>query len=484
MNRKHNLYYRSKYIYEQGNQTFSNICSALNGKQGSACIDPTSVLSIINKSYIIGDRTLVKGIQKTSWMHDDERSGGNQYAKFELPSHGYRILDAENVARKFKSLLLDEAKDYLIDKNVVGILLSGGMDSRIVAGVVRELQTRGEFNGTVVALTWGLENTRDVVYAKKVVETFNWEHKHYPLSAEILAENIELAATMGAEVSPVHFHAMAMIGQEKGIDCILAGSYGDSVGRGEFSGKKLRQLKDQLVNNYNKFGFLPSSVEQLHRKIIENELVKYQKDFPRKEKWQMYEVEQQCHYMRRQLGFCMDIIDDNIPLYQMFTSPSVFGFIWSLSPECRTDFVYKELLKILPGNLLSIPWARDGKLYPSEGVALDTIPSAHNQYGKWLRRDCYDMVDSALNNGALDSLKIFNPKGLDIWKKNWHKSNAIKADKIDERISWLASLSIFCHENNISSSESLLDSDLCLYIESFKGYFYGSMYRKARQILR
>src|SRR5690606_25871175 len=105
----------------------------------------------------------------------------------------------------------------------------------IVASVLRQLQLSGQYTGAVTALTWGLEASRDVQYAARITELYQWNFKHFNLTADMLLHNIEVTAAMGAEFSPVHLHAMPQIAGLDGLDCILAGSYGDSIGRGEYS---------------------------------------------------------------------------------------------------------------------------------------------------------------------------------------------------------------------------------------------------------
>ena len=53
---------------------------------------------------------------------------GWEYAK--LPKHGFRRMPTCEIAKELKSRLLNEAIGYLQGKPLVGILLSGGMDSR------------------------------------------------------------------------------------------------------------------------------------------------------------------------------------------------------------------------------------------------------------------------------------------------------------------------------------------------------------------
>lgn len=457
--------------------------SDLLSRSNENVIEASSVLSFMMKNYIIGDKSMVQGIKKEPWMHRFDTSI-NDFIPCDLPQHGDLDFSQREIAHNLKILLLEEILSFANNKQTIGILLSGGMDSRIVAGVLRELQVRGDYTGNVVCLTWGVESTRDVVYAKKIANQFGWELLHFPLSAENLFENIHIAADMGAEFSPLHLHAMNSVAEVKGIDGILAASYGDSIGRAEYSGTKVENLSGLLNNNFDKFGLLSSNVKKEFGVEIQIELDKYHNFFPRTFNWQHFEIERQCHYMRRQLSACMNIIDNNIPLYQIFTKPSVFSYMWSLSPKCRTDYVYVELLKILPGDLLNIPWARDGKIYPSTGNALDDIPSSYNRYGSWLRKECSDIVNTTLNSGVLESLNLFNPYSIKSLKSYWFKSKAESADRFDERIAWMVSLSLFVSKFNIKPNTTNHELPLIDCMNAFKGRCYTSVYRLGRRIIK
>ncbi|PKG82242.1 hypothetical protein CXF85_15235, partial [Colwellia sp. 75C3] len=467
---------RYNYYSPGKKERFKNIGDALSLKgDAENFINPSSVLSFMMKNYIIGDETLVKGIKREPWMHEYDDSSSS-FNECHLPKHSNIVMEASDIGLRLKELLLDEVRGFLEGKQSIGVLLSGGMDSRVAAGIIRELQVRGEYLGDVVALTWGITETRDVRYASEIAKLFKWEFVHFPLSADLLIDNITLTAEMGAEFSPLHLHAMHDISKVKGLDGILAGSYGDSVGRAEFSGVKVDQIKSILDSDFNKFGLLSSAVEKDFMNNISFEVDKYRSQFPRECDWQYYEIERQCHYMRRQLSACMDLIDDRIPLYQMFTAPSVFGFMWSLSPECRNDDVYVEVLKTLPGNLLSIPWARDGKIYPSTGLAMDELQTSHNLYGLWLRRDCSELINNALCSDALERINLFNPYTLKAIKNSWKKSKLNSADRLDERVAWMASLSIFIDKYNIQASTDY-DATATDFVRSAQGKMYSYIYR-------
>lgn len=437
----------NQYIVK--NAPFSPLLTIENALKAkvSNTIDPTAILGILMKNYSIGDRTPVSGITKIPWMSKVEN---DSIINSSLPDHGEVNLSEDDISNKLIELMKSEALSFLANKKSVGILLSGGMDSRIIAAVIKKLQDEGGYTGTVTALTWGIDNCRDVVYAKRIADTYNWDFNHFIITPETLLENIKIAGLRGAEYSPVHLHAMPSVANFTGLDGILAGSYGDSIGRGEYSGRKVGQLPSLLSKHLNEHSFLLKSVESKCLKVLYNDILDSRNRFPGRSETSYREIEMQMHYMRRQLNSCMSIIDENIPLYQMFTAPDVFGFIWSLSPKCRTDAIYELMLRKLSSNMLDIPWARDGKIYnKANSSALDNLNKSYHRYGDWLRNDNREFVVEQITNGNLANLNIFNEKSLKFWCENWRDDNRARADRLDEKMAWLASLSIFVGKYNI-----------------------------------
>lgn len=293
---------------------------------------------------------------------------------------------------RLKNALRREALGYLSGKKHAGILLSGGMDSRIVAGIVRELQLAGEFTGDVVALTWGLDGSRDVIYAQEIARRYGWEWLHFPLGPDILAQNIQITGEIGAEFAPFHLHALPQIRKLHGIDVILAGSYGDSVGRAEYSGSRILHLKPTIHMSLNRFGLIRDEIVRASRAPILQDAYGYQKYIQRDAACQYRELEQEMHYMRRKLQACMSYVAERIPLFQLFTAPEVFALMWGLDPSIRDDRFYKALLPTLPGDIGSLPWARTGfPLGVSSGLP-DDRPKLFHKYGLWLRRDLRTMI--------------------------------------------------------------------------------------------
>lgn len=469
-----NLSGTDRYILKNNpSNVFLNIGDALENNETNA-IDPTAVLSILMKSYSVGDRTLISGVSKLPWM---SKLDNNSIIYSSLPSHGVIDLPEDKISDKLIELMRAEALRFVEGKKSIGILLSGGMDSRVIASVIKQLQTDGLYTGSITALTWGIDDCRDVIYAKRIADIYNWDFKHFPVSPETLLENIKIAGLRGAEYSPVHLHAMPSIAKLTGVDGILAGSYGDSIGRGEYSGRKVGKLPPLLSKHLNNHSFLLKSVESESINALHDDILASRNRFPGRSETSYREIEMQMHYMRRQLNSCMSIIDENIPLYQMFTAPEVFGFIWSLSPKCRTDGIYELMLRKLSSNMLDIPWARDGKIYnKANSLVLDNLNKSYHRYGDWLRNDNRAFVVDQITNGNLASLNIFNEKALKYWCKNWRRDNRARADRLDEKMAWLASLSIFVGKNNVKGLTSKAGNSISDKAHFLKAILHESLY--------
>lgn len=444
-------------------------------------IDPVGVLGFLMKNYPLADRTLVKGISCSPWRARPDGRGGWEYA--DIPKHGNIRMEPEKVASRLFELLCLEAASFLQNKKTVGILLSGGMDSRMAAGAVRHLQQTGDYSGDVVALTWGIDGCRDVEYACRIAQRYEWEHKIFKLSPETLHTNIEIAGELGAEFAPMHLHAMPQIRDLNGIDGIIAGSFGDSVGRAEYSSKHITQLRPILEKHFNRFAFLKKAVQNDALKILLNDVDEYRKQYQCSSPLGYNEMELQAHYMRRQLSHCMYYIGEKIPLYQMFTHPNIFGFMWSLAPACRNNSIYKSLIQMLPGRLWEIPWARTGQPYEQENGKPDSLTKSHSEYGKWLKNDLRDIIINAINSNYIRGLGIFNDYALDTWMRFWPQKGTIVADKLDDRLAWLASLAVFVKKYDIqfANTTHLTLSD---YVSAKRAAVYYPIYRIARNLLK
>ena len=435
------LGYISKYYYKHSNKIVlgKSFDETLNSFPSEKCIDVRSIIQFLNHYYFLGDRTLIEGLSKSPWLSKPE--GDKDWLSAKLPEHGTKFLTTEHAAATLYEKLRKEILNYIKGQKTIGILLSGGMDSRLVAMLLADIRKHDRKDISIVAITWGMDNSRDKVYAEQIANKFSWEFLHFELSADMLKEAIYETTLAGCEFSPVHVHAMHKIRDTEGLDCILAGSYGDSIGRAEYSKKHVKELKSLNKPIINWFNLLNRKVVKEFDDALSIDVQHYRREFPRNAEYEYCEVERQCHYMRRMLNPCMGIINQKIPVYQVFTAPEVFGFMWSLSPDIRNDDIYLRLFEMFNPSMLEIPWARTGLAYGDEDGVPDDFLGNHSEYGKWIRNELRSYVVQTCNDECIRSLNVFNSQAIRSLSKHFHKmASGQKASKLEQFLVWICSV--------------------------------------------
>lgn len=445
-------------------------------------IDPAGVIEMLGSSFMYGNRTLVENIEVVPWMARPDATMQWEYC--DIPAHGSARMAPAEAAKQLKNLLIGETLRYLEGKKRVAVLLSGGMDSRILAGIVKSIQLNNDFSGDIIAFTWGLKNSRDVLYASRIAREYAWDWVHFELHPELLEKNIYIAGETGAAFAPFHLHAMPAIRPQDSLDAVIAGSYGDSVGRAEFSGKHILSIKTVLPKALNRLGLLRSDVVARFQRHVWHDAYDYKKHIIREAPCQYYEIEQQMHYMRRKLQACMSYIAEKIPCYQIFTHPETFGFMWGLDPHVRNDQIYREILGLLPGAIAQIPWARTGRPYLQNNEKADTHDPLHNAYGTWLRRDLHSTIRSLVDSETIRGLGLFNNAALNRLLKIWPKATTRSANTIDEAVAWLASLSVFVKKYDLRGRAPAGTSGPKDAFLGWRGSLYAYAYLKAREKYR
>lgn len=428
-------------------KSFPEISSLYTGKLE---LDVVGIIELFSKRHFLGDRTLVKGVRKTPWMAKPAPDN-KSWEYFSIPPHDERESDEQTMAKKLFHLICQEILEYVGESRSVGILLSGGMDSRMVAGALDYLIKTGQLsNLSVRALTWGNDNSRDVVYARRIADRLGWDWKQYKVGPEELYNNIEQSADRGCEYAAMHLHAIPQIRDDNELDCVLGGSYGDSVGRAEYSGVGVRNL-DAIGDGIINFGGLLKINLFEEYQNVDQDIKEYHDLFPQPKKYQQYELDHQLHYMRRMLNPCMEVIGEKMPFYQVFTKPEVFSYMWSINPKYRNDEVYRYMLKHFYTSLNDIPWARTGIEYgKTEGIP-DKFSKEHHSYSFILSNELYSDIARLVMSEQVKEAGIFN---IDSIKNILSLIKYLPKNNFDylERITWLASFARFMEKYNISGA--------------------------------
>jgi asparagine synthase (glutamine-hydrolysing) len=87
----------------------------------------------------------------------------------------------------------------------------------------------------------------------------------------------------------------------------------------------------------------------------------------------------------------MSVINHFCSVYQMFTDPRVYSYMWSLHPSLRADEVYAVLLGRLHPNLARLPWARTNRALRgrTEGTRAGLRREFHD-YPGWISGPLYE----------------------------------------------------------------------------------------------
>lgn len=448
------------YIIKNGKfHIYKTFSEAIQNYPYIAEIDPVSVIELLNNNYILADRTIIKGISYTPWMAKPNKEM-NSWEYYDLPQHGNLDISEDQIAEVLFNKICNEIINYVGDKTKIGILLSGGMDSRMVAGALDYLlKSRKLKNIEVTALTWGNDGSRDIIYANEIAKRMGWKWKNYKVDAKAILQNITETAIWGCNFSPIDLHGIPQIRDDnKELEVILAGSYGDSIGRAEYFGWKIKNAPSIKKKNSN-FGYIiADDVYKNYIFNVDDDINAYHQIFQTTNPIARKEHDLQLHYMRRMLNPCMNLLNsENTKFYQVFTSPDTFGFMWSVSLKKRNDLIYKYMYKLFVTPLEDIPWSRTGLKYGEKKGNPDPFLKDHHNYISIIQNELLDELENIIFSSSLFKLNIFNKKSIfkifNLLKK-YPVNNLLFLNKI----TWLASLSKLIDLYDIKTNEPLYES--------------------------
>jgi hypothetical protein len=410
-------------------------------------IDPVSCLGALSFEYLPGDRTLVQGVRRVPWLGAIDGRGRLTYQP--APPHGNRRASEAAIAAELFEALQEEVETYCQGRSLAYLLLSGGMDSRVMAAVVKRLQQTGRITAEVRAVTWGQAASRDVRYAEQLAGELGWPWTHLPLGPDEYWANFDRCVELlGAEVDPKHLHRMDGFESAPADAVVLAASYGDSVGRAEFSHLHVTQIP--RLEPRDRFALLRDTVRRDASRELQIELNLPRARYGERSEMGWREIERQLHYMRRMLGNTLCVIERWCRVEQLFVTRPVFGLMWNLDPACRTDGIYVELLKQAAPHLLDVPWARTGAAYGAEPEAGDDLPKGFHRYGLWLRRDHADRLEHMLfGDDVLRRLEIFDFEQIQWLFREWRKERLEDDTTPCTQLSWLAVTAEFARRHDL-----------------------------------
>jgi hypothetical protein len=376
-------------------------------------LDNTAFLELLQFNYMLGNRTLVQGIKRMPWRA--ALNGDGAIERHPPIAHGLQKSSPRAVASRLRELLEEELITVAQKTNKIFLLLTGGLDSRVIAGILKKVEP--QLQAEIKCVTWGQPESRDVVYARRIAHWYDWEFVNIPYDAERVWKNIKRSAIWGgSEVAGIHLHGTEWFKNTQPEDLVLAASFGDSIGRAEFSSVHLKNMN--LTPPQNKHWLLHySGLKELLSLANKDQQTAWEGETSKLD-WAYVELDLQENYMRRMICHSMDYIRQFCRLYQTFTSVNIVSYIWSLSPDDRIDDVYAELLKDLDNKLYSLPWARNGVAPDGTKESNLNLTKDYHEWGKWLKQDLQNRLETLYFSDGLRELGLFSERSKKrIWKK-------------------------------------------------------------------
>lgn len=404
------LFQRPLYCCPSGDWTYS-FPEALQHCGSDVHLDMSAVVSCLSFGVPCQDRTLLQEITRRPWL--SRVTTENQVILEAIPPHGFITDSDENLAKRLYDLLCNEARTVCEGFNEIYILLSGGLDSRIIAGVLAKLHQQGDISAKPIAVTWGLPDSRDVVYASQMARMLGIEWQHIELGWQTVLQNIDATAyQLGLLHSPEMLHNMLWFKRIPPTALVLAASFGDSIGRAEFSGQHLLELRRRQPQNMYEL-LKPAIFRTASMGVIGDLDLTYSRAQGNVPPYARYEHWMQANYMRGGLCHALSIINNYARIYQMFTAPDVYGFMWSLHPTRRDDEIYAALLENeLPG-LARIPWPRTNRAFRGGTIGAGRhLRRDYHEYTRWSSGPLYFQLCKRIDpewfeaTGIFDALRI------------------------------------------------------------------------------
>jgi asparagine synthase (glutamine-hydrolysing) len=176
------------YFARRGGQLLiaSEIKSLLAYPGMPAKLEPNALPEYLAFGHLAGVRTLFAGVESLlpgHWLMVDERGKVKVRRYWDLPSGESRGEERSvgEYARKYRELLEQAVESHLMSDVPLGVLLSGGLDSSVVAAILQK--RRG---GSIQTFSVGYPEVEssELPMAARVAQTLGTEHHEVKIGAE------------------------------------------------------------------------------------------------------------------------------------------------------------------------------------------------------------------------------------------------------------------------------------------------------------
>lgn len=358
-------------IRERGIVFATELKGVIAGDSETPALDELGILQLFCfKNHILG-RTWLEGYERLAPASILEFSAAGlkrtNYFAYRYAESAPRR-DLETYSTLYAKLVDRSVERCMQGTKRVGLFLSGGYDSRAIAGAIRSHHPR------VPAITFGEPDSRDVIYAAEISERLGFEHTVISRQGAYLYEHAASIAWRTEGMIPfANTTSIAVHSQIKGhIDIILAGFLGEFSGShvwpGLMAARSRRQAIDSIYSHlaerrlarlariFN--GEFLSRVSEKLRKDFEGSFESIDNDHPinLSDAWNF-------RYLHPQETYQAPAIDRHLfELRMPLTDNDLVDFLLTIPPTARMEQrIYKRMIAHAYPLLRDVPCTNSGQ---------------------------------------------------------------------------------------------------------------------------
>jgi len=218
-------------------------------------IDIESLTEYFSLGYISGDKSIYNNIRKLPPAHyliySNNRVKIQRY--WSLPSEE-KLNDEYLAKEKLQALLVESVKMRMISDVPIGVLLSGGVDSSLVASIMASQSDR---KIKTFSISFNEKKYNEIEYARQVAKYINSEHYEYNVdlnNSEILEDLVCYYDEPFADSSAIPTYFVSKMAKEE-VTVVLSGDGGDEL----FGGYNWYNWMEM----HSKYKFIPTKAKKI-----------------------------------------------------------------------------------------------------------------------------------------------------------------------------------------------------------------------------
>jgi len=340
-------------------------------------LTPEAVAEFFTFSYLLGNKTFFQAIEllpPASILSYDCKQGIIQIENYwDFEFHQNREPKAlEIYLAEFDSVMEKAVEIRMTDKDKMGIFLSGGLDSRLMAGFAKRVADKK--GKELVSFTFGTKKGWQEKIARQVADRLGIENEFYEIPADMVANYAEEVVYKGdgqIRVRDAHFISLLSKVRTQ-VDTVLVGLFcselfGEHFPQGILGVPSKEELADYLFNRerYEQVAQhipkmfsteLPIDLEKVRVNFIDT-VMEIPFDSPGEiaNYWELRQRDRR--YIIPLSNYMSWYLDTRLP----YSDNEVVDFALRLPLELRFKkaFIHKALRNIFP-NLACIHWEKSG----------------------------------------------------------------------------------------------------------------------------